>query len=232
MPSEPALEPPAGDRLRRRRRGRDDDGGWKQLGRAVHGPRRSTRRSACSTRPPSSCTATWPSCPRPSGRCWRTCTSPTRCCAGKKVLIVDDDMRNIFALSTRAGRARHGDRLGRQRPRRHHASCRTQPDVDIVLMDIMMPEMDGIDTMREIRKIPQLKNAADHRRDGQGHEGRPREVHRGRGLGLPVQAGRHRADAGGAAGLAASVDRRSSWPSSVSRRRGLTESRDDYCETS
>ncbi|MCI0455860.1 MAG: response regulator, partial [Gemmataceae bacterium] len=76
---------------------------------------------------------------------------------GKKVLIVDDDMRNIFALSTvleehdmvilSADNGRDAIKLLRQ-----------QPDVDIVLMDIMMPEMDGIDTMRAIRKIPELKS--------------------------------------------------------------------------
>jgi CheY-like chemotaxis protein len=75
---------------------------------------------------------------------------------GKKVLIVDDDMRNIFALSTvleehdmvivSADNGRDAIRI-----------LQTEPDVDIVLMDIMMPEMDGNDTMREIRKIPQLK---------------------------------------------------------------------------
>jgi CheY-like chemotaxis protein len=77
--------------------------------------------------------------------------------AGKKVLIVDDDMRNIFALSTvleehdmnivSAGNGRDAIRLLQQ-----------DREVDIVLMDIMMPEMDGFETMREIRKIPALKS--------------------------------------------------------------------------
>jgi CheY-like chemotaxis protein len=76
--------------------------------------------------------------------------------AGKKVLIVDDDMRNIFALSTvleehdmvivSADNGRDAIRI-----------LREDPHVDIVLMDIMMPEMDGMETMREIRKVPELK---------------------------------------------------------------------------
>jgi HAMP domain-containing protein/signal transduction histidine kinase/CheY-like chemotaxis protein len=82
--------------------------------------------------------------------------SSARVLPGKKVLIVDDDMRNIFALSTvleehdmvivSADNGRDAIRI-----------LQEQPDIDIVLMDIMMPEMDGIDTMREIRKIPELK---------------------------------------------------------------------------
>jgi CheY-like chemotaxis protein len=76
---------------------------------------------------------------------------------GKRVLIVDDDMRNIFALSAileeRDMLITSADN-GRQAIR----ALREDPDIDIVLMDIMMPEMDGIDTIREIRKVPRLKS--------------------------------------------------------------------------
>jgi CheY-like chemotaxis protein len=72
---------------------------------------------------------------------------------GRKALIVDDDMRNIFALATvldeegmiivSADNGREAIRLVQE-----------DPTIDIVLMDIMMPEMDGIATMQEIRKLP------------------------------------------------------------------------------
>jgi CheY-like chemotaxis protein len=81
----------------------------------------------------------------------------SRVLEGKKALIVDDDMRNIFALSTvlhdqgmnmvSANNGREAIRLVKQ-----------EPDIDIVLMDIMMPEMDGITTMQEIRKLPEKKD--------------------------------------------------------------------------
>ncbi|HLM82250.1 MAG TPA: HAMP domain-containing protein [Terriglobales bacterium] len=70
---------------------------------------------------------------------------------GKKVLVVDDDMRNIFALSSvleRRGMAVLTAETGREAIE----ILESTPDVAIVLMDIMMPEMDGYSTMQVIRQ--------------------------------------------------------------------------------
>jgi CheY-like chemotaxis protein len=76
--------------------------------------------------------------------------------AGKKVLIVDDDIRNIFALTSVLERHEiitDSAETGRDAIEMLQASS----DFDIVLMDIMMPEMDGIDTMKAIRRISHLE---------------------------------------------------------------------------
>ncbi len=77
--------------------------------------------------------------------------------AGRKVLIVDDDMRNIFALATLL---EDHDMViaSADNGRSAITMLKEQPDIDIVLMDIMMPELDGIDTMREIRREPRLRD--------------------------------------------------------------------------
>jgi CheY-like chemotaxis protein len=70
---------------------------------------------------------------------------------GKKVLVVDDDVRNIFALSSvieRRGMTVITAGTGREAI----AKLETTPDIAIVLMDIMMPEMDGYETMQVIRQ--------------------------------------------------------------------------------
>jgi CheY-like chemotaxis protein len=72
--------------------------------------------------------------------------------AGKKVLIVDDDIRNIFALSSvleEQGMTISSAENGRDAIK----LLQSQHDVDVVLMDMMMPEMDGIETMRRVRQI-------------------------------------------------------------------------------
>jgi len=72
---------------------------------------------------------------------------------GKKVLIVDDDVRNIFALSSvleRRGMAVLTAGTGREAIE----LLEKTPDLAIVLMDIMMPEMDGYETMQVIRQNP------------------------------------------------------------------------------
>ena len=75
--------------------------------------------------------------------------------AGKKVLIVDDDMRNIFALS-KALRTRKLDVTMAQDGYKALAQLDANPEVDLVLMDIMMPGMDGYETMRRIREQPRF----------------------------------------------------------------------------
>jgi CheY-like chemotaxis protein/signal transduction histidine kinase/HAMP domain-containing protein len=70
---------------------------------------------------------------------------------GKKVLVVDDDVRNIFALSSVLER-RGMNVLTANTGREAIQTLEATPDTSIVLMDIMMPEMDGYETMREIRQ--------------------------------------------------------------------------------
>ena len=73
------------------------------------------------------------------------------------VLVVDDDVRNIYAVTTVlegqgmkvvfAENGRDGIEL-----------LKTTPEVSLVLMDVMMPEMDGYETMRQIRRLPEYRN--------------------------------------------------------------------------
>jgi len=66
---------------------------------------------------------------------------------GKKVLVVDDDVRNIFALSSVIERRGMTVITAGTGPRAI-AKLESTPDIAIVLMDIMMPEMDGYETMQ------------------------------------------------------------------------------------
>ena len=76
--------------------------------------------------------------------------------SGKKVLIVDDDVRNIFAL-TSVLESYGLDVLYAENGKDGIAVLDRHPDVDVVLMDVMMPEMDGYETMRAIRRDPAHK---------------------------------------------------------------------------
>jgi HAMP domain-containing protein/CheY-like chemotaxis protein/signal transduction histidine kinase len=75
--------------------------------------------------------------------------------AGKKVLIVDDDVRNIFALTSMLEHHQM-EILYAENGRDGLAVLQKTPDIDVVLMDVMMPEMDGYETMGEIRKLSQF----------------------------------------------------------------------------
>ncbi len=75
---------------------------------------------------------------------------------GRKVLIVDDDVRNIFALISVLER-RGMEVLTAGTGREAIGIIESTPELGVVLMDIMMPEMDGYETMQVIRQNPQFR---------------------------------------------------------------------------
>jgi CheY-like chemotaxis protein/HAMP domain-containing protein/GAF domain-containing protein len=82
-------------------------------------------------------------------------TDPTL--TGRKALVVDDDVRNIFALTTFLERSEMKV-LYAESGREGIARLQETADIDVVLMDVMMPEMDGYETMRAIREMPRFRN--------------------------------------------------------------------------
>jgi len=76
---------------------------------------------------------------------------------GRTALVVDDDVRNIFALTTFLERSEMKV-LYAESGREGIATLQQNPEVDVVLMDVMMPEMDGYETMRAIRDMSRFRN--------------------------------------------------------------------------
>ncbi|MXV51810.1 response regulator [Pedobacter sp. HMF7647] len=75
----------------------------------------------------------------------------------KKVLIADDDVRNIFSL-TKALEQHQMNIISATDGKEALKQLQENPDVDLILMDMMMPELDGYETTTQIRQNPKYKN--------------------------------------------------------------------------
>jgi CheY-like chemotaxis protein/signal transduction histidine kinase/HAMP domain-containing protein len=94
--------------------------------------------------------------PQPKRRMIQDAQGPAAVFVGKQVLIVDDDVRNIYALSSVLEEAGMNVVFA-ENGRAGIEMLRATPGISIVLMDVMMPEMDGYETMRQIRQMPEFK---------------------------------------------------------------------------
>ncbi len=83
----------------------------------------------------------------------KTLGSLTEVLSGKKILITDDDVRNIFSL-TKALEKYKVEVVVAMDGKHALQQMKEHPDIDVVLMDMMMPEMDGYESIRQIRKMP------------------------------------------------------------------------------
>ena len=86
----------------------------------------------------------------------KTLGSLTEVLSGKKILITDDDVRNIFSLTKALEKYKVEVVLAMDGVQALE-QIKLNPDIDVVLMDMMMPEMDGYETIQEIRKMPQFR---------------------------------------------------------------------------
>ncbi|MFI5451562.1 two-component system response regulator [Pedobacter sp. UC225_61] len=75
----------------------------------------------------------------------------------KKVLIIDDDSRNIFALKA-VLKAKKFTCLSASSAQQGFDILASDKDIAVVLMDMMMPDMDGYQAMAEMKKDPEMKS--------------------------------------------------------------------------
>ena len=87
----------------------------------------------------------------------RTKREPIPELAGSRILIIDDDIRNIYSL-TSVLEAYDVKVMHAERGADGIEILKNNPGIDVALVDIMMPDMDGYETMRRIREMPDIAN--------------------------------------------------------------------------
>jgi CheY-like chemotaxis protein len=76
---------------------------------------------------------------------------------GRRILVVEDDVRNVYALTNILEPRGASIEIARNGREALDKLSRSEPAIDLVLMDVMMPVMDGLTATREIRKNPTWK---------------------------------------------------------------------------